>query len=95
MKTDEQLEELQEFYNQIAYSFVIFDPLDRPIPEDDDQATKRDEMLEMIEELPYMQGNDLSVPLSNKLYSQLEKMISAEQIKCIAEVETFVEEAKE
>ena len=52
-------------------------------------------MMKMIEDLPYMQGNDLSVPLSNKLYSQLEKMISNEQIKCIAEVETFVEEAKE
>lgn len=40
VKTDEQLEELKDFYNEIAYSFVIFDPLDRPIPVDDDQATK-------------------------------------------------------
>lgn len=42
-----------------------------------------------------MRGNDLSVPLSNKLYSQFEKMISVEQIKCINIVEKFIEDAKD
>lgn len=71
MKTEEQLEELKEFYNTVAYNFVIYDPLDRPIPPEpeDDQATKREEVMQLIDELPYMRGNDLSVPLSNKLYS--------------------------
>ena len=40
-----------------------------------------------------MYGSDLSVPLSNNLYSQLEKIISAEQIKCIEEVESFTQRA--
>ena len=42
-----------------------------------------------------MSGNDLSVPLSNNLYGQLEKMISAEQIKCIEVVDDMVQKAKE
>ena len=51
--------------------------------------------MQLIDELPYMRGNDLSVPLSNKLYGQFEKMISVEQIKCINIVEKYIEDAKE
>ena len=43
-----------------------------------EEATKRDEVMKLIQDMPYMKGNDLSVPLSNKLYSQFEKMISVE-----------------
>lgn len=33
---------LEQFYNQVADKMVLFDPLDRAIPnEDDDQTTKQ------------------------------------------------------
>ena len=96
LKTDEQLAELTQFYDTIAESFLIFDPLDRPIlsEEEIDQATKHSEVMTIIEQMPYMRGQDLSVPLSNAMYVKLEKMITVEQVKCINRVDELIKQAK-
>ena len=46
---------------------VIYDPLDRNIPADGDenQATKRVNLIEMIDKLKFIETEDLDVPLSN------------------------------
>ena len=66
----------------------MYDPLDRPIYNYDDedgsydQATKRDELLKIINEMPSMKGANLSVPISNHLQIKLDSMFDDYQKKC-------------
>lgn len=54
---DELLVELSEFYNQIAFSLEIFDPMDRCIPsEEDNQAQQSHNLKDVLVQLPPLKG---------------------------------------
>ena len=49
-KLEKSYNKQKHFFENFAWKVVLYDPLDRPLPnEDDDQATKRDQLLKMIE----------------------------------------------
>jgi len=61
----------------------MFDPLDRPIPnKDDDQTLKRNQMLEKILKMPSISTASLRSNLSNELNTFLEMHFYHEQGKC-------------
>lgn len=74
---EDELKELEKFLFEFASKVVIFDPLDRPIPTEEQMELfeieepwniKRDDLLVKINELSGTQGIYLNVPLSNKLH---------------------------
>lgn len=70
------MNEIKEFFHKFAYKVEIFDPLDRPTPNDvEDHAIKRDLLVKRIEEeMPSMAGSQLFVPLNNEKYRKLQKL---------------------
>lgn len=81
---------VQTFFTKYAAKVKIFDPLDRPTPnEEKDLATKRDALVKLIEEMPAIPGKFLNVPLNNELHRKLEKMFDTEKEACNEIVEKF------
>lgn len=58
-------------------------------------ATKRDELVHLIQEMPAIPGNFLVVPLSNDLNRKLEKMFDNEKEACNEIVEEYCKKAQE
>ena len=80
----------REFFNKYAGTLKVFDPLDRPTPNaENDQATKRDQLVKLIEDMPTIPGKFLVVPLSNKLNLKLEKMFETEKEACSEIIEDY------
>ena len=54
----------------------MYDPLDRPLPnQEDPESTKRDELLKTVEsELTRIDGKQLKLPLSQDKYKKLQMM---------------------
>jgi len=61
---------------------------------DDNQATKRDELLDQIDEMEYIEGSQLNVPMSNQMFIKLEQMFKIEQIICHKKAKEFLSHAK-
>lgn len=61
---------MQTIANELSHKFQIFDPLDRRIPEDDiqeeNQATSRDAMVELIVKMQASPGNIFDAPFTQK-----------------------------
>lgn len=68
-----EMKSIKEFFHKFAYKIEIFDPLDRPTPnEEEDYAIKREQLVQKIEqEMPAMLGSELIVPLNNEKYRKL------------------------
>lgn len=48
------------FYNDFAAKLSVYDPLERPIPdEEEDQAIKRNELLDIIMEMPMIPNSQI------------------------------------
>ena len=97
---EEQLKEMnqiKEFFHKFAYKLEIFDPLDRPTPNEvEDHAIKRDQLVKKIEEeMPSMLGSQLFVPLNNEKYRKLQKLFESELEACNEVVEQHVLKAQE
>ena len=74
---------IQQFFQTYVLSVCVFDPLDRAIPnEHSDQATKRDDIVQKIQDMPFIPGNYLNIPLSNTQIRNIEKMFEYEKEEC-------------
>lgn len=74
---------------------VIYDPLDRDIPaEGENQATKRVELIEMIDKLNFIETDDLDIPLSNQMSMMLSRMFSKGMKSCNDILESYIKEAE-
>ena len=83
------MKQIKEFFYKFAFKLEIFDPLDRPTPNEvEDHAIKRDQLVKKIEsEMPSMLGSELFVPLSNDKYRKLQKLFEQELEACNEVVE--------
>ena len=91
------MKQIKEFFYKFAFKLEIFDPLDRPTPnQEEDHAIKRDNLVNKIEkEMPSMLGSELFVPLSNDKYRKLQKLFEQELEACNEVVEEHVLKAQE
>lgn len=82
---------IKEFFHKFAYKIEIFDPLDRPTPnEEEDYAIKREQLVNKIEhEMPTMLGSELIVPLNNEKYRKLQKLFEIEMENCNAIIDKY------
>lgn len=61
----------------------MYDPLDRPIPdEDNDEAIKRVDLIKKLNEMPAVLGFALNAPMSKERSLLLEKMFETEVQVC-------------
>lgn len=91
------MKQIKEFFHKFAYKIEVFDPLDRPTPnEEEDVAIKRDQLVHKIEEeMPAMLGSQLIVPLNNEKYRKLEKLFQTEKEACNEIVDEYIINAQE
>ena len=63
---EKKYEEMTQFYEKLSNKLVIFDPLDREILNDDeeDMATKRDQLIQEIQEMEQLNPKDLDIMIS-------------------------------
>jgi hypothetical protein len=57
---------LQQFFIDFANKLEIFDPLDRPLPQKNNQAIKRDDLLTNITAMKPVPGGGVYAPFSPK-----------------------------
>lgn len=90
--------ELSKFYEYFANKMEAFDPLDRPIPdEDNEQAIKRDELVQRIEvEMAEasISGYMLNAPMSNESHEILMDLFEQTDKECQEIGEQYIDEAK-
>ena len=66
-RVDAKVQRIQTFYDTFVAGFELFDPLDRAIPNaDDDQAIKRAELLEKILNMPRLETSNVTAPLGEE-----------------------------
>lgn len=73
---DAQIQQLQDFYEKIADTIIVFDPLDRNFinEQNDDYSRKRDEFVQDILKAPKMDGKELCIPMDRELLSQMDQI---------------------
>ena len=72
-------DELSNFYKTFTQNMVVFDPLDRPIPDESyDEATKRDDLIKKLNEMPGILGFALNAPMSKERSQLLDRMFETE-----------------
>lgn len=75
---------------------MIYDPLDRNIPEDDEnQAIKRVDLLNLIDNLGFIKTDELDIPLSNEMSLMLNRMFLKGHNACNDILKAYVNEAEE
>ena len=86
----------KEFLMKFASKLVIFDAMDRPIPnEEENCATTREELNKIINEMKPSTNVICNLPMSNRLYEKLQGQIQDENKVCIAITENYVKNAKQ
>lgn len=74
----------------------MFDPLDRPVPnEDDNQATSRDDFLQKLQDLKPTHGIFLHVPLNNYYHKLLIRMLDNGRNLCLEQAQRYMERARD
>lgn len=68
---EQYFEQLTAFYEDITEKLIVFDPLDRPTPIDNDQAIKQKDLTALIQNMKGVLGNLLENPLN---YEQTMRM---------------------
>ena len=87
--------ELTKFYMDFADKLVIFDPIDRAIPDaDNDQTIKRNDLIVKINEMPSIVGFVLNAPMSNERGALLDKMFDYEIKICNDIAQQYLDEAQ-
>lgn len=69
---------LKQFYIDFVNKIQIFDPLDRSLPQQNNQAIKRDEILNTIAGMAPIPGGGVYAPFSAKHLQKFNDMISHE-----------------
>ena len=77
---------------------IAFDPLDRPIPnEDNNQMTTRDDLVKILEEdmaQHQISGYLLNAPMGNDIYDVLMNLFDKTEKECIEIGDHYINEAK-
>jgi hypothetical protein len=78
---EKKYEELLQFYERLASKLVVFDPLNRPILDDDefDMATKRDQLITEINTMEQLNTRDLNVMMSPDRLDLLEDLFEKKE----------------
>ena len=79
-----KFEELGKFYEDFASKMLAFDPLDRPIYNADkvDQMIKRDQLVEILDNMTPISGYVLNAPMSNDKYDNLISKFESAEKEC-------------
>lgn len=86
----------KEFLMKFASKLVIFDPMDRAIPnEEENCATPREELNRMINDMKPSTDIICNVPMSNDLHEKIQTLVQEENKACIGITENYVKTAKE
>ena len=86
---------VKQFFDHYVMSVHVFDPLDRQIPnEQQNQATKRDDIVAIINDMPFIKGDQLIVPLKNHQLRNLNKMFENEKLACNEVIESLRDQIK-
>lgn len=86
----------KEFLMKFASKLIIFDPMDRAIPnEEENCATTREELNRLINDMKPSTNVICNVPMSNRLHEKIQSQIQEENKNCIAITENFVKNAKQ
>lgn len=75
-------EEYEQFFESMSSKLEIFDPMDRDIPDDNDQTIKRLDLLNRILNMEAIPGSRLQAPMSNSMFQKVEQLISNGQKRC-------------
>jgi len=86
---------LRKFYQDFASKLVIFDPLDRPVPTNNNQAISREDLVQTIGSMKSISGGDVYAPFSSKHLNLFDDMIGKEYEHCNKVVDRCIEEAEE
>ena len=85
----------KEFLMKFASKLIIFDPMDRAIPnEDENCATTREELNRLITDMKPSTNIICNVPMSNRLHEKIQNQIQEENKLCISITENYVKNAK-
>ena len=91
-----QFDELSNFYKNFTDSLVVYDPLDRAIPdEDNDEAIKRVDLIQKLNEMPAVLGFALNAPMSKERSALLEKMFENVVQNCNKIGQEYQDQAQE
>ena len=86
----------KEFLMKFASKLVIFDPMNRPIPnEDENCAVTREELNELIDGMKPSTNVICNVPMNNVLHERIQSRIQEENKTCITITESYVKQAKQ
>ena len=86
----------KEFLMKFASKLVIFDPMNRPIPNmDENCASSQDEFNKIISDLKPSTNVICNVPMNNGLFEKLQNRIHEENKTCITITESYVKQAKQ
>lgn len=86
----------KEFLMKFASKLVIYDPMDRPIPnEEENCAITRNELNELINGLSPSTNVICNVPMNNVLHERIQSRIVEENKTCITITESYVKQAKQ
>lgn len=69
------------FYERLASKIVIYDPLNRAILDDDDcdMSTKRDQFIQEINQMEYLNANDLDIMISPENQDLLDELFDKKE----------------
>ena len=81
---------MMQFYERLSNKLVIYDPLNRPILNDDeeDMGTTRDDLIKEINEMDQLNPNDLDIMISPDNQDLLEDLFEKKD----KEVKTIYDE---
>lgn len=81
----------KEFLMKFASKLVIFDPMDRPIPNADENcALSREDFNSLIDALSPSTNVICNVPMNNGLHEKIQSRIQEENKTCITITESYV-----
>lgn len=81
----------EEFISQFCDEMVLFDPLDRVIPEDDDQTTKRFDLIHTIDKLDRLPSSNFSAPFTTSLINRFQQLLQREFDKFSDNIKKMIE----
>lgn len=91
-----EIEQTQDFLVKFAEKLILYDPMDRPIPnEDNNWATPRKDFLDILNKMPPAPTKNVNMPISNELFRKVDDQIRRTIWAISQESEKNVNMAKE
>lgn len=97
VQTQNTFNDMRLFFQTFTSKLQVFDPLDRPIfgNGEEDQAIKRNELLDKIIKMPLVEASKLQLPISNRCLVVLQNLFKVMQDSCNKEAKRCIKIAKE